>query len=92
MRAGCAGGFFHSSGSHESSQVQSNYYSRPGDGHITATPSYIGRVAGDGIIHGTNALRPSLKEQEFPSGDPKRFESDACIVEWVLFEWFCVTS
>jgi hypothetical protein len=68
--------------------VQRNSYSGRGDGHLRATPSGIAASLAEGIIHGTNVLRARLKEQQFQSRDPKRFESDACIVECVLFEWF----
>ena len=68
--------------------MQRNSYSGRGDGHIRATPSGIAASLAEGIIQGTNVLRERLKEQQFPSRDPKRFESDACIVECVLFEWF----
>jgi hypothetical protein len=68
--------------------VQRNSYSERGDGDIRATPSGVAASLAEGIIHGTNVLRARLKEQQFQSRDPKRFESDACIVECVLFEWF----
>jgi hypothetical protein len=68
--------------------VQRNSYSGRGDEHIRATPSGIAASLAAGIIEGTNVLRERLKEQQFPSRDPKRFESDECIVECVLFEWF----
>ena len=42
----------------------------------------------EGIIDGTNLLRARLEEQKFPSSDPKRFESELCVFECVLFEWF----
>jgi len=67
--------------------VHRNSYSGRDDGHIRATPSGIAASLAEGIIQGTNVLRARLKEQQFPSRDPKRFESDACIVECVLFEW-----
>jgi hypothetical protein len=68
--------------------VQRNSYSGRSDGHIRATPSGIAASLAAGIIEGTNVLRARLKEEQFPSRDPKRFESDECIVECVLFEWF----
>ena len=68
--------------------MQRNSYSGRGDGHIRATPSGIAASLAAGIIEGTNVLRARLKEEQFPSRDPKRFESDECIVECVLFEWF----
>jgi hypothetical protein len=67
--------------------VQRNSDSGRGDGRIRATPSGIAASLAEGIIQGTNVLRARLKEQQFPSRDPKRFESDECIVECVLFEW-----
>ncbi len=68
--------------------MQTNSYSGRGDGRIRATPSGIAASLAEGIIQGTNVLRERLKEQGFPSRDPKRFESDECIVECVLFQWF----
>ena len=68
--------------------MQRNSYSGRSDGHIRSTPSGIAASLAEGIIQGTNVLRARLKEEQFPSRDPKRFESDACIVECVLFEWF----
>ena len=68
--------------------MQTNSYSGRGDGRIRATPSGIAASLAEGIIQGTNVLRERLKEQQFPSHDPKRFESEECIVECVLFEWF----
>jgi len=68
--------------------VQRNSYSGRGDEHIRATPSGIAASLAKGIIEGTNVLRERLKEEQFSSRDPKRFESDECIVECVLFEWF----
>ena len=68
--------------------MQRNSYSGRGDGRIRATPSGIAASLAEGIIQGTNVLRERLKEQQFPSRDPKRFESDECIVECVFFEWF----
>ena len=68
--------------------MQRNSYSGRDDGHMRATPSGIAASLAKGIIEGTNVLRERLKEQQFPSRDPKRFESDECIVECVLFEWF----
>ena len=68
--------------------MQRNSYSGRGDGRIRATPLGIAAPLAEGIIQGTNVLRERLKEQQFPSRDPKRFESDECIVECVLFEWF----
>src|SRR5262245_43412882 len=87
MRAGCPGGSFHWSGNPQRVHVQRNAYSGRGDGKTRATPSRIAASLAEGIIQGTNVLRARLKEQQFPSRDPKRFESDACIVECVLFEW-----
>jgi len=67
--------------------VQGNSYSGPGDGKTRATPSGLAASLAEGIIQGTNVLRARLKEEQFPSRDPKRFESDECILECVLFEW-----
>ena len=68
--------------------MQTNSCSGHSDGPIRATPSGIAASLAEGIIQGTNALRARLKEQQFSSRDPKRFESDACIMECVLLEWF----
>ena len=68
--------------------MQRNSYSGRGDGKTRATPSGIAASLAEGIIQGTNILRARLKEEQFPSRDPKRFESDECILECVLFEWF----
>ena len=68
--------------------MQRSSYSERGDGKTRATPSGIAASLAEGIIQGTNALRARLKEEQFPSRDPKRFESDECILECVLFEWF----
>ena len=68
--------------------MQRNPYSGRGDGRVRATPSGIAASLAEGIIQGTNVLRERLKEQQFPSRDPKRFESDECIVQCLLFERF----
>lgn len=67
-------------------------YTGPQLGHdgrpIRATPTRIAASLAEGIIHGTNILRTRLREQAFPSTDPKRFNSEECLLECVLFEWF----
>jgi hypothetical protein len=68
--------------------VQGDSYSGRGGGHVRATPTGIAASLAEGIIQGTNLLRARLEEQEFPSSDPKRFESESCVLECVLFEWF----
>ena len=55
---------------------------------VRATPTGIAASLAEGIIKSTNILRTRLEEQGFPSSDPKRFASEACILECVLFEWF----
>jgi hypothetical protein len=40
------------------------------------------------VIRSTNLLRIRLQEQGFAHVNRKRFESEACILECLLFEWF----
>jgi hypothetical protein len=68
--------------------VQGDSYSGRGGGHVRATPTGIAASLAEGIIQGTNLLRARLAEQGFPSSDPKRFDSEPCVLECVLFEWF----
>lgn len=67
-------------------------YTGPHLGHdgrpLRATPTRIAASLAEGIIHGTNILRRRLREQAFPSTDPKRFNSEECLLECVVFEWF----
>jgi hypothetical protein len=68
--------------------VQGDSYSGRGGGNVRATPAGIAASLAEGIVQGTNLLRARLEEQGFPSSDPKRFESEPCVLECVLFEWF----
>ena len=68
--------------------VEGDSYFEHEGGRIKATPAGIAASLAEGIIHGTNSLRVRLEEQGFPSSDPKRFNSEACVLECVLFEWF----
>lgn len=68
--------------------MQGNSDSGRGGGHVRATPTGLAASLAEGIIQGTNLLRARLEEQGFPSSDPKHFESEPCILECVLFEWF----
>jgi hypothetical protein len=68
--------------------VQGNSYSGREGGHVRATPTGLAASLAEGIIQSTNLLRARLEEQGFPSSDPKRFESESCVLECVLFEWF----
>jgi hypothetical protein len=67
-------------------------YTGPQPGHddrpIRATPTRIAASLAEGTIHGTNILRTRRREQAFPSTAPKRFNSEECVRECVLCEWF----
>src|SRR5712672_2155585 len=58
------------------------------DQRVKATPSRVAASLSDGVIRSTNLLRIRLLEQAFSHPDRKRFESEACILECLLFEWF----
>ncbi len=59
------------------------------DGHrVKTTPAGIAASVAESIIDSHNVLRTRLDEQGFPSSKPKRFYSEACVLECVLFEWF----
>jgi hypothetical protein len=55
---------------------------------VKATPTRIAALLADGVTRSTNLLRIRLQEQGFAHADRKRFESEACAVECLLFEWF----
>ncbi len=58
------------------------------DGRVKATPSRVATLLADSVTRSTNLLRVRL-EAELPSRDDrKRFESEACVLECLLFEWF----
>ncbi len=58
------------------------------DQRVKATPAGLAASLSDGVIRSTNLLRIRLLEQAFSHTDRKRFESEACILECLLFEWF----
>lgn len=59
------------------------------EGHrVKATPARVAASLSEGIIRSTNVLRIRLLEQASTRADCKRFESEACILECLLFEWF----
>jgi hypothetical protein len=58
------------------------------DQRVKATPARIAASLADGVTRSTNLLRIRLQEQGFSRRDRKRFESEACILECLLFEWF----
>jgi hypothetical protein len=58
------------------------------DQRIKATPARIAASLAEGVTRSTNILRIRLQEERFSRGDQKRFESEACILECLLFEWF----
>lgn len=58
------------------------------DGRVKATPARVGAFLAEGVTRSTNILRIRLQEQGFAHVDQKRFESEACIRECLLFEWF----
>lgn len=58
---------------------------------ISASRLRPGRVAAslaEAVTRSTNLLRVRLEEQGLSRADRKRFESEACILECLLFEWF----
>lgn len=58
------------------------------DQRVKATPGRLAASLSEGIIRSTNLLRIRLLEQTSARADRKRFESEACILECLLFEWF----
>ncbi|HSE44983.1 MAG TPA: hypothetical protein VLA89_06610 [Gemmatimonadales bacterium] len=58
------------------------------DQRVKATPGRVAASLSEGIIRSTNLLRIRLLEQASSNTDRKRFESEACILECLLFEWF----
>jgi len=58
------------------------------DQRVKATPARIAASLSDGVTRSTNLLRLRLQEEGFARTDRKRFESEACILECLLFEWF----
>jgi hypothetical protein len=58
------------------------------DQRVKVTPARIAVSLADGVTRSTNLLRLRLHEEGFARTDRKRFESEACILECLLFEWF----
>jgi hypothetical protein len=58
------------------------------DGRVKATPSRVAASLAQDVIRSTNLLRVRLEEQGLSRSDRKRFESEACVLECLLFEWF----
>jgi hypothetical protein len=58
------------------------------DQRVKATPGRIAASLSEGIIRSTNLLCTRLLEQASSRADRKRFDSEACILECLLFEWF----
>ena len=58
------------------------------DQRVKTTPGRLAASLSEGIIRSTNLLRSRLLEQASARADRKRFESEACILECLLFEWF----
>ncbi len=58
------------------------------DGRVKATPAGVAASLAGGVTRSTNLLRVRLEEQGVSRADRKRFESEACILECLLFEWF----
>lgn len=62
--------------------MQGDSYSRRRGGHVRATPTGIAASLAEEIIQGTSVLRTRLEEQGFQSSDPKRFESEPCVLDY----------
>jgi hypothetical protein len=58
------------------------------DNRVTATPPGVAASLAEGVTRSTNILRTRLQEQGLARADRKRYESEACILECLLFEWF----
>ena len=58
------------------------------DQRVKATPSRVAAALAEGVTRSTNLLRIRVQEEGFSLTDRKRFESEACILECLLFEWF----
>jgi len=55
---------------------------------VKATPNRIAASLAEGVTRSTNLLRIRLEGEGFCRTDRKRFESEACVLECLLFEWF----
>ena len=58
------------------------------DGRVKATPSRVATLLADSVTRSTNLLRVRLDAELHSRDDRKRFESEACVLECLLFEWF----
>lgn len=58
------------------------------DGRVKATPVRVAASLAEGVTRSTNLLRARLEEQGLSRTYRKRFESEACVLECLLFEWF----
>src|SRR6185437_1637844 len=58
------------------------------DGRVKATPSSVATLLADSVTRSTNLLRVRLDVELHSRDDRKRFESEACVLECLLFEWF----
>jgi hypothetical protein len=52
------------------------------------TPLGIAASLAEAIVLSTNVLRSRLQGEGLARSHPARFESDACLLECALFEWF----
>jgi len=55
---------------------------------VKTTPLGIAASLTEAIVLSTNALRSRLQDEGLARSHPTRFESDACLLECALFEWF----
>lgn len=55
---------------------------------IKATPTGVAAYIAEAIVDSTNLLRTRLEEEGLRWADPGRFDSDECLLECTLFEWF----
>jgi len=58
------------------------------DRRAKVPPARLATVLANGVTRSTNVLRIQLQQQAFTEIDRKRFESEACVLECLLFEWF----
>jgi len=58
------------------------------DGRVKATPSRVVTLLADSVTRSTNLLRVRLDAELHSRDGRKRFESEACVLECLLFEWF----
>jgi hypothetical protein len=58
------------------------------DQRVKATPARIAASLAEGVARSTDLLRSRIEDQGFSRSDRKRFESETCILECLLFEWF----